>query len=56
MEKQFKFTVKGGGNPYSSPSIETIDISIEKGFGDSTLDYAAPGEAGNIEDGNNYDL
>ena len=57
MKKHHESTVKGGGNSYSSPSIEILSISIEKGFADTVvLDYSGPGEAGNLEDGNSYDL
>lgn len=57
MKKHYESTVKGGGNSYSSPSIEILSISIEKGFANSiVLDYSAPGAAGNLEDGNSYDF
>lgn len=57
MKKHYESMVKGGGNSYSSPSIEIMSISIEKGFADSiVLDYSAPGAAGNLEEGNSYDF
>lgn len=30
MERHYKSTVKGGGTSYSAPSIEILNISIEK--------------------------
>ena len=54
MKKHYESMVKGGGNSYSSPSIEILSISIEKGFADSiVLDYGSTGEAGgNVTDNN----
>lgn len=55
MKKHYESTVKGGGNSYSSPSIEILSISIEKGFADSiVLDYGSTGEAGGNVTDNNY--
>ena len=55
MKKHHEFTVKGGGNPYSSPSIEILSISIEKGFADSVvLDYGQIGEPGGEVTDSNY--
>lgn len=47
MERHYKSTVKGEGTSYSAPSIEILNISIEKGFANSiVLDYGNTGEAG----------
>jgi len=48
MERHYKSTVRGGRETsYSAPSIEILNISIEKGFASSTvLDYGGLGEAG----------
>lgn len=47
MERHYESTVKGEGTSYSAPSVEILNISIEKGFANSTvLDYGGWGEAG----------
>ena len=47
MKKHYESTVKGEGTSYSAPSIEILNISIEKGFANSTvLDYGGSGKAG----------
>lgn len=55
MKKHYESTVKGGGTSYSAPSIEILNISIEKGFANSTvLDYGGAGEAGGNVNDTNY--
>lgn len=55
MKKHYESTVKGGGTSYSSPSIEILSISIEKGFADSVvLDYGQTGEPGGDVTDSNY--
>lgn len=45
---------QGGGNPdYSAPVIETLEVSIEKGFADSTF-FGEEGEPGGGLGDNNF--
>lgn len=54
MKKHYESTVKGGTS-YSAPSIEILNISIEKGFANSTvLDYGGSGEAGGSVNDTDY--
>ena len=44
---------------YSSPSIEVVEIEIEKGFATSASsvnNYAAEGYAGMLMEGNTYNM
>lgn len=42
---------------YCAPRVELLDVVTEKGFSASAYDdWGDAGEAGNIEDGNQYDL
>lgn len=55
MKKHYESTVKGEGTSYSAPSIEILNISIEKGFANSTvLDYGNTGEAGGSVNDTDY--
>ena len=55
MKKHYESTVKGGGTSYSAPSIEILNISIEKGFANSiVLDYGNTGEAGGSVNDTDY--
>lgn len=57
MKNLYNHPVGGGKPRYSAPEIEILDISIEKGFGDSDLwNYGPDGEAGSLGDGNNYEF
>lgn len=56
MKKQNN-SLDGRRAVYSSPRIEVLEISVEKGFVESQSDYGDPGAAGDyLEDGNEYDL
>ncbi len=56
MEKHYD-SFDGRRAVYSSPRIEVLEISVEKGFVESQSDYGNPGAAGDyLEDGNEYDL
>lgn len=55
MKTLLNFTAKGGGTSYTAPTIETLNVSIEKGFGDSA--FGEEGAAGgDVAPGNDYDL
>lgn len=55
MEKHYN-SFNGRRDVYSSPRIEVLEISVEKGFVESQTDYGNPGEAGDLDYGNDYDL